>query len=193
MGRCPPVDLDEIDRRLLRALVEDAARPLRALAEEVGVSAPTVAARTERLVELGLLGPVRRDANLERLGTLVLVLAPPDEAEALAVHPGAFRVWRTQANRAAGLVLLGSQSEVRALHTALPRSETHVLTEALAERTPPIQDGPVLVACSQCGKPIEGEGIELVLGGKRYVACCPTCKTRLEERYGRHTGGSNRS
>ncbi len=50
-----PVDLDDIDRSLLRHLVADARLSQRQLAREVGMSAPAVGERVARLERLGLI------------------------------------------------------------------------------------------------------------------------------------------
>ncbi len=183
--------LDEIDHALIQAVLKDAGRSLRELAEEVGVSAPTVASRLERLEDLGLLGPARREADLTQLGTLVLLLVPPGDLEALADHRHVFQVHRTQQNHGVALALVGHppDDDLANLHQAFPKAETHVLNKRLTSKAPQLPGGPGRVACSQCGKVIEDEGIGLTLGGKRYVVCCPSCKQLLEQRYERHELG----
>lgn len=182
------MDLDDLDRALLALVLDDAARSDRELARLTDSTAPTVKARLARLADLRLVGPARTDADLTRLGTLVWVMAPPEDAELLAEHPALVQLYRTQQNRVAALVLLAREADLGALHRDLPKAETHVLRERLASRAPPLADGPANVPCSQCGKAIEGEGLRLTLGGRHYVACCPSCEARLEERYGRHAG-----
>jgi len=50
-----PVSLDEIDIRLLTALQEDSRRSQRAVAREVGLSAPAIGDRIARLERLGVI------------------------------------------------------------------------------------------------------------------------------------------
>lgn len=184
--------LDETDHALLQAVLEDADRSLRDLAGRVDVTAPTVARRLERLEDLGLLGPARRDVDLTQLGTLVLILAQPGKAEDLGKHPRVFQVHRTQQNHAVALALLAHppDDELADLHEAFPQAETHVLNQRLVSKTPQLPDSPGRVTCSQCGKVIEEEGIQLTLGSRSYVACCPSCKQLLEQRYERHELGA---
>lgn len=181
------MELDDVDRRLIRAVLEDASRSLRALGEAVGVSAPTVASRLERLETLGLLGPTRRQADLARLGTLVLVLAPPEDRQALVEHDRVFEVHKSQQNRAVALALLERLEQLSELHDAFPRAETHILVERVHASTPPFTGREVQARCDECGKAIEGdEGIEVPLGDDRYLVCCPTCEQAITERYERH-------
>jgi Lrp/AsnC family leucine-responsive transcriptional regulator len=50
-----PFVLDEIDAKILKALQEDARKSFREVAREIKVSTPTVAARFQRLVNIGLI------------------------------------------------------------------------------------------------------------------------------------------
>lgn len=56
-----PVDVDEVDRALLRLLQENNQRTVRALAEQVGVSAPTCLRRIRALRQAGV---IRHDTAL---------------------------------------------------------------------------------------------------------------------------------
>jgi Lrp/AsnC family leucine-responsive transcriptional regulator len=51
----PPVQLDDVDLRLLRELSDDARRSQRALGRDLGMSAPALAARIARLERLGVI------------------------------------------------------------------------------------------------------------------------------------------
>ncbi len=64
VGRVTPLDIDQLDRKILRLLKDDGRRPNAEIARAVGVSVPTVRRRLERLQEsgvlriIGLLNPV---------------------------------------------------------------------------------------------------------------------------------------
>lgn len=66
--------LDEIDRRIVRALQRDAGLSHAALAEKVGASAASVWRRVRALEQAGVLGPAVRLANPELLERSVNVL-----------------------------------------------------------------------------------------------------------------------
>jgi DNA-binding Lrp family transcriptional regulator len=66
--------LDEIDRRILRALQRDASLSHAALAEQVGASAASVWRRVRSLERAGVLGAAVRLASAEALGRAVNVL-----------------------------------------------------------------------------------------------------------------------
>ncbi|WP_434286454.1 Lrp/AsnC family transcriptional regulator [Celeribacter sp. SCSIO 80788] len=67
------IDLDEIDRKIVRALCEDATQSAGALGRELGLSQPATWRRIKRLRELGVFGPRRVDLDLEALGFGVTV------------------------------------------------------------------------------------------------------------------------
>ncbi|WP_321362757.1 Lrp/AsnC family transcriptional regulator [uncultured Celeribacter sp.] len=67
------IDLDDIDRHLIRALCDDATQSAGALGRELGLSQPATWRRIKRLREAGVFGPRRVDLNLEALGFGVTV------------------------------------------------------------------------------------------------------------------------
>lgn len=67
------MELDDIDRTLLRALEEDATKSAGALGREVGLSQPATWRRIRRLTEEGVLAGRRLDLDREALGFGVAV------------------------------------------------------------------------------------------------------------------------
>ncbi|UWP91417.1 Lrp/AsnC family transcriptional regulator [Aliiroseovarius crassostreae] len=67
------MELDDIDRTLLRALEEDATKSAGALGREVGLSQPATWRRIKRLTEEGVLAGRRLDLDREALGFGVAV------------------------------------------------------------------------------------------------------------------------
>lgn len=67
------IDLDDIDRALLRALTQDATRSAGALGREVGLSQPATWRRIKRLTDHGVLAGRRLDLDREALGFGVTV------------------------------------------------------------------------------------------------------------------------
>lgn len=67
------IDLDEIDRALLRALQKDATLKASELGRRTGISQPAAWRRIKRLTEAGVLTGRRLDLDLEKLGFGVTV------------------------------------------------------------------------------------------------------------------------
>ncbi len=62
------IELDEMDRRILRALVEDATQSASALGRKLGLSQPATWRRVRRLYDTGVIKGQRLDLDRERLG-----------------------------------------------------------------------------------------------------------------------------
>lgn len=62
-----PVRLDDTDVAILKSLMEDGRKSFRAVSREIKVSTPTVKARYERLVSIGLIKAVRPELDLSKV------------------------------------------------------------------------------------------------------------------------------
>jgi Lrp/AsnC family leucine-responsive transcriptional regulator len=62
-----PVDLDSTDEAILKSLMEDGRKSFRAISREIKVSTPTVKARYERLVNMGLIKAVKPEFDLTKV------------------------------------------------------------------------------------------------------------------------------
>jgi DNA-binding Lrp family transcriptional regulator len=67
------VDLDDLDRAILRHLQADATLKTSELGRRVGLSQPATWRRIKRLTDAGVFGPRRLDLDLEKLGFGVTV------------------------------------------------------------------------------------------------------------------------
>jgi DNA-binding Lrp family transcriptional regulator len=67
------IELDDIDRALMRALCVDATQSAGALGRDFGLSQPATWRRIKRLRDADVFGPRRVDLNLEQLGVGVTV------------------------------------------------------------------------------------------------------------------------
>jgi len=67
------IELDTIDRRLLRTLVEDATQSASELGRQLGLSQPATWRRVKRLRDSGVIKGQRLDLDQERLGFGVTV------------------------------------------------------------------------------------------------------------------------
>lgn len=62
-----PVHLDETDLAILKSLMRDGRKSFRAISREIGVSTPTVKARYERLVNMGLIKAVKPEIDISKI------------------------------------------------------------------------------------------------------------------------------
>lgn len=64
-----PVNLDDTDTAILKSLMEDGRKSFRAISRELKISAPTVKARYERLVNIGLIKSVKPEIDISKIST----------------------------------------------------------------------------------------------------------------------------
>ena len=62
-----PVQLDDTDVAILKSLMEDGRKSSRAISREIKVSTPTVKARYERLVNMGLIKAVKPQIDMSKV------------------------------------------------------------------------------------------------------------------------------
>lgn len=64
-----PVHLDNTDIAILKSLMADGRKSFRAISREIKVSTPTVKARYERLVNIGLIKGIKPEIDLSKVDT----------------------------------------------------------------------------------------------------------------------------
>ena len=62
-----PVQLDDTDVAILKSLMEDGRKSFRAISREIKVSTPTVKARYERLVNMGLIKAIKPEIDMSKV------------------------------------------------------------------------------------------------------------------------------
>jgi DNA-binding Lrp family transcriptional regulator len=195
--------LDETDREILELLSEDARRPFSDVAERVGLSAPAVSDRVDRLREMGVIEgfTIRVDHGTLSSGIGVLlridlpISAAEDAYRALANHDRVEHAFET------------ADGEVVCSATIDPGSVDGLLSEALSDpdaiRELEVQllasrawdstigsDVELAIDCVECGNTVTSEGESARIDGTLYHFCCGSCRSRFEERYERIEEGA---
>lgn len=188
-------ELDSTDAVILELLLEDARRSYRGIADEVGISSPTVSNRVDRLRDLGVIQRFTVEVDRtkftgedECLVTIDVRLNHADNVfSRLQNIDGIEHVFYT------------ADSTVVA-KTVRPPSETHsLLTDALTDDQieeyhvvsvlesswkPQLGTDNLKIECTVCGKPISGEGETVEVGsGDLYHVCCSSCTEKIVEQY----------
>lgn len=187
-------DIDDTDRDILRLLLEDARRPYSELADEVGLSAPAVSDRVDRLRDLGVIERFTLDVDRSTLREgprLLVTLEVSHERtaavrEALAGLEGVEHVFETADARLLALVTV-PDADVRS-HLA-PAFETGAIEDldvsplVGADWHPGLGEATLGLECAECGNTVTSEGVTATLGGDAYEFCCGSCESRFRERY----------
>lgn len=187
-------DLDDIDRELLRLLLEDARRPFSDLAERVDLSPPAVSDRVDRLEELGVIRGFTVDIDRTQLqdGVSVLVTFEVEPGSGRRVrstleeHADVESVVRTADNRILVVATMPDVDVERHFAETFETSAIHNI-EAVpvveSEWLPSVTDVTLGLECVECGNTVTSEGVTGEISGRRYEFCCPSCHVRFEERY----------
>jgi DNA-binding Lrp family transcriptional regulator len=194
-------ELDDTDRTVLRLLMEDGRRSWREVADAVDLSPPAVANRVDRLRELGVIRRFTVDVDRSRLRDGVAVLV------ALDCRPGRLDEVRTAlaAAEAAEHLLVTAGGDLLVVARVPDGDVPTWLDRALGDAGDAVRDREVTlltdvawtptlgadlrVACAECGNAVSDEGVEARIDGERYRFCCPSCRTRFEERRDRLAAG----
>lgn len=77
------MQLDDTDIAIINSLMQDGRKSFRAISREIKVSTPTVKARYERLVNIGLIKSVRPEIDFSKIDTRSRKQFTPADAQAL--------------------------------------------------------------------------------------------------------------
>lgn len=186
--------LDDTDREILELLLADARRPFSDIADRVGLSAPAVSDRVDRLQEMGIVRgfTVDVDRSLLRGGMPVLIEidAKPGRADAvraaIARADAVEHVFRTADERVTVTATL-PEGDVQGLLEGhldfedVDNYEVRLIAED--EWTPSLGAAEFAPACAECGNSVDAEGERATLDGETYYFCCGSCEARFVEQY----------
>ncbi|MFC4356777.1 AsnC family transcriptional regulator [Halobium salinum] len=194
-------DLDDTDRDILRLLLADARRPFSDIAEHVGLSAPAVSDRVDRLEELGVIRGFTLDLDRSTLrgGLPVLVTLDLSPTRASVVREAVSELDAVEHTfeTADGQVLLQAvvpDGDVRGLlASAVDLDEVRELSVHLlagSDWSPTVGDVGLALDCVECENTVTGEGESARFDGTLYHFCCENCLASFEERYERLSEGA---
>ncbi|MFB6074472.1 MAG: AsnC family transcriptional regulator [Haloarculaceae archaeon] len=194
-------DLDETDLEILQLLLSDARRPYSDIADVVGLSAPAVSDRVDRLREMGVIDRFTIDVDTSQLRQgipvlLSLAVAPdgPGVGSLRDVLLDAGAVQHVFTTAEADLVVSARvpDNDVAAwLEDTLDDGaiddgaieDFEVTLLAGADWSPDLGGTAFALTCAQCGNTVDSEGTATRIDGELYQFCCPSCASRFEEKY----------
>lgn len=187
--------LDDTDEEILGLLLDDARKPYSEIAAAVGLSAPAVSDRIDRLEAIGILDGFTVELNRERLAEgesyLLSIEAAVGQGEAVATaleaHESTESVFRTVDDTVV-CTLVGTRTDVESLVGAVPTTaieqyEVQVLTEQSTR--PAVGQRTFAPDCVECGNTVTSEGEREQFDGELYYFCCDSCLASFREQYER--------
>lgn len=192
--------LEELDARILQALMEDGRASFRTVAKRVGVSTPTVSARVKELESLDVLEGYHAHVRPEKLGGHALFLRVRTDPGALEEVAGRLQARdevrqlrsASRHNLLVDAVFPDSEGMRRFLTwlgdlRGIREFEDFPLLETVKDEAPVVPDEgtPLAIDCFYCGKRIREEPVRLRLDGRVHYLCCSSCATLYREKYAR--------
>ncbi len=197
-----PLVLDNIDRSLIKALLQDGRRSYRQLAKIANVSTPTAEARIKRMINLGFIRNITPVFDLERIGQgvsaiICLKVAPVAAADYTAYLSSLDEVRSVLQTTGDCNVMVkvacSSNGELQSIldtkicgNPGVSLVNSYVVTRTVKdEQGFPLKSELVIgLKCDYCGGEIRGTPLKLRVGeGERYL-CCKTCLASYKEKYG---------
>lgn len=198
-------NLDETDMEILRLLAEDGRRAYSDIGESVGLSAPAVSDRINRLREQDVIRRFTVDIDRSKLrgGTAVLVDLRPDPTAveatraALAGTDAVERLYTTAEGRLVCHARIADGDARSWLGGAVDLERVREVDVTLLSTVEETGDGVAgtrsefAIACDECGNTVTEEGVTTRVGGDLRQFCCPSCDERYRERYERLRDGAD--
>lgn len=191
-------DLDDTDLEILQLLVEDGRRPFSDIAERVGLSAPAVSDRVERLQELGVIDRFTVDIDRSQLRSGIPVMITFDgdngglgaaELNEILLETGAVEhTFRTAEADILAFARVPDNDIATWISEVLPEdviADFEVELLARADWSPDLGETEFALTCAQCGNTVDSEGTATRIDGQVHQFCCPSCKSRFIEKYER--------
>ncbi|UHQ95136.1 AsnC family transcriptional regulator [Haloterrigena alkaliphila] len=194
-------DLDETDMEILRLLGEDARRPFSDIAEQVGLSGPAVSDRVERLQEAGVIDRFTVDVDRSQLRAgvpvFVQVWGVIDAVDDLSDRIGDAEAVEHVFVTADGEIWFSARARVRnvrrwldGLFAGVDGVDYSVTLIDDVEWRPSLDGTEFALICAECGNTVDTEGESTNIDAQLYHFCCPSCRTRFEDRYDRLEEGT---
>ncbi|MXV62036.1 winged helix-turn-helix transcriptional regulator [Natronorubrum sp. JWXQ-INN-674] len=190
-------ELDDTDLEILELLTEDARRPYKEIADNVGLTPPAVSDRISRLEEQGIIQGFTVDIDREKLRGDVSVLVEldprPDAVDevyaTVADLPGVDTVAEGMDGRVIVRATLPDASARSWLESELDLallSRYDVTLLARSDRTAGLSAQGFSLECVVCGKRVTGDGVTATVDGEVKTFCCPSCEDRYISEYESH-------
>lgn len=187
-------ELDDTDAQILHLLMEDARRSFTDIGDRVGLSAPSVSNRVDRLVDLGVVDGFTVDVDRSLLVTgdelLIDIETPPGGTGAVVETLRDLESVESVVETFDLRVTVHAHMDDRELERLFGETLDESLVEDYevrkvkgAVRKPQVGHGDLAIECVQCGKPIEDEGVTVTVDDRRYYLCCTSCESLFTEQY----------
>lgn len=191
-------NLDDVDRKILRALQSDGRASFRDISAMIGVSTPTVSARVQAMTDMGLIKGYSTVLEADMLGQVSVVInveARPADLDTVrkrlmdddmvrqvfVMSDSSLLVMVSYYNQTKYKQFMESLSKI----PEITRTTTSTVLRAAKElpRAALTDEAGLLIGCYYCGHLIQDEGVKLKIDGKYHYVCCEVCAKLYKEKY----------
>ncbi len=192
------LNLDDVDRKILRELQKDGRASFRDVSARIDVSTPTVSSRVQAMVDVGLIKGYSTLLDAEMLGQVSVALlleAKPIDLEKV--------VERVRDEEIVRQIYMLSDSRVLCLLAFYNQMKYQRFLESLAQvpeivrmdnsmvmkvpkeepRAALTDEAGLMIRCYYCGHMMTDEGVKIKIDGKYHYLCCNVCEKLYREKY----------
>ena len=192
------LNLDDVDRKILRELQNDGRASFRDVSARIGVSTPTVSSRVQAMVDVGLLRGYSTMLDAEMLGQVSVVLLleskPADldkVVEKIKNQELVRQIYVLSDSRVMSILSFYNQFKYqRFLESLASVPEITRMDNSMVMRVPKespraalTDEAGLLIKCYYCGHMMKDEGVKIKLDGKYHYLCCSVCERLYREKY----------
>ena len=192
------LNLDDVDRKILRELQNDGRASFRDVSARIGVSTPTVSSRVQAMVDVGLLRGYSTMLDAEMLGQVSVVLLleskPADldkVVEKIKNQELVRQIYVLSDSRVMCILSFYNQIKYqRFLESLASVPEITRMDNSMVMRVPKespraalTDEAGLLIKCYYCGHMMKDEGVKIKLDGKYHYLCCSVCERLYREKY----------
>jgi DNA-binding Lrp family transcriptional regulator len=192
------LNLDDVDRKILRELQNDGRASFRDVSARISVSTPTVSSRVQAMVDVGLIRGYSTMLDAEMLGQVSVVLlleSKPSDldkvVEKIKDQELVRQIYVLSDSRVMCILSFYNQFKYqRFLESLASVPEITRMDNSMVMRVPKespraalTDEAGLLIKCYYCGHMMKDEGVKIKLDGKYHYLCCSVCERLYREKY----------
>jgi len=192
------LNLDDVDRKILRELQQDGRASFRDISARISISTPTVSARVQAMVDVGLIKGYSVMLGSDMLGLVSVVLMIECRPADLDKVVGKIKddeivrqMYVLSDSRILCMLSFYNQMKYqRFLETLAQIPEIMKMDNSMVLRSAKespraalTDEAGLLIRCYYCGHVIKDEGVKIKLDGKYHYLCCSVCEKMYREKY----------
>ena len=192
------MNLDDVDRKILRELQKDGRASFRDISAKIDVSTPTVSSRVQAMVDVGLIKGYSTLLDADMLGQISVALileSKPIDLERVVAKVKDEEIVRQiyMLSDSRILCVLSFYNQIkyqRFLESLAQVPEIVRMDNSMVMRVPKedpraalTDEAGLMIRCYYCGHMMKDEGVKIKLDGRYHYLCCPVCEKGYREKY----------